>query len=220
MGSVSPSTGRFEKIGKSLTKEIPSFLVAMSGLTILAISINIFSWQYQLVSGGFPGIGLVIATFTDFSVGQILLFLNIVIFSLIILFGSKNLAVKTAIGYFIFPILVDLTRTLLHLTSQHSLGLIPSLFLISLQSLIAGAAASLFISRGYSAGGWGALAFVVKKYFSISTPNFMFFMDVLLTLLVSVFMSVSKGLLLGLNSLFFYYSFRYSLQFVENTKKK
>jgi hypothetical protein len=44
-------------------------------------------------------------------------------------------------------------------------------------------------------------------------------MDILLTILVTIFLDFSKGMLLGLNSIIFYYSFKYSLKYIENKIK-
>jgi len=196
--------------------EVKSFLLALSGFVLLSIVINLFSWQFKLVSGGFPGFGLFISYVTKFSVGQVLLYLNILILVLLFTLVGKKVGIKSAVGYLGFPMILDFTRGAMNLVQQDTPRFLTSAIYISVQGLIAGIAVTLFFSQKYSAGGWGALAFVAGKYFSISGPAFLLFMDIVLTILVSVFFSLTKGLLLAINSIVFYNSFKYTLKYFEN----
>lgn len=199
--------------------EIKSFLLALAGFLLLSVVTNYFSWQFRLVSGGFPGFGLFISYITKFSVGQVLFYLNVLILILLFILVGKKVGIRSAIGYLGFPIILDFTRDAMNLVQQGTPSFLTAAIYMSVQGLIAGVAVTLFFSQKYSAGGWGALAFVVKKYFPITGPQFLFFMDILLTLLTCIFLSFSKGLLLGLNSVVFFYSFKYSLALFEKYQK-
>lgn len=192
-----------------LKKETQAIFFSFLGWLILAFSVVYFSWQYRLINGGFAGYGLLLNYLLNISLGKILLFLNILIFIVSFLTIGIKAGIKSIIGYIIFPLLVDLTRNLLHLEQITSVQFFNNLAFSFLQAAVAGLGVSLFLHFEYTVGGFGPVALILKKYFRIPPPNFMFFMDFILVILSSLFVGLDRGLFMLWNAVVFFFSFKY-----------
>jgi uncharacterized membrane-anchored protein YitT (DUF2179 family) len=60
-------------------KKYKDFIISTIGITGLALSIDIFSWQFKLISSGLPGYALIVNYLTGFSVGGMLFIANSIV---------------------------------------------------------------------------------------------------------------------------------------------
>ena len=59
-----------------LSKEMKLFVIANIAIFLLALSINLLAWRFELVSAGISGYGLVISYMLHLNVGIVLFTLN------------------------------------------------------------------------------------------------------------------------------------------------
>ncbi|MFA6602183.1 MAG: YitT family protein [Candidatus Shapirobacteria bacterium] len=195
-------------------KEPKSFIFSLVGFFFLALFINLFSWQFKLVTGGFPGFGLVLSyLLPQFSVGTILLVFNILILFAVLLVNGKGIALKSTMGFFIFPIMLDLIKNYSGIHQQLTPNLFISLILMAFSGVIFAASVALPFSQKYTIGGWGSLSLVAQKLIHISPPKFILLLDVITFTLTAIFIKLSTGLLFATNSLVFFFAFKYFLSF-------
>lgn len=205
---------------KNIQKEVRDFLIATLCLIPFALSINIFSWQYKLVSGGFPGYALVTNYLTGISVGTFLIIINTLVLLANFLFVGKTSGIKGVYGYVFFSFIVDFTKNLLHLSQHVNTSLPFNLFSSSIQGLIAGSVIGVIIYFGYSFGSYSSLILLVNKFWKIKPPQFFFLMDCILSVIATYFFGLERGGLLLLNAAVFFFAFKYSLQFLHTTNIK
>jgi uncharacterized membrane-anchored protein YitT (DUF2179 family) len=191
-----------------IAKELKRFIPATLAFTTLALTINLLSWRYTLVSGGFPGYGLFISYLTNLSVGTVLFILNSIIFIITFLVAGKKTGLRALFGYIFFSFIIDYTRQLLQLNQVTIQNDITSFYLLAIQGLLAGGSVAVFIKSGYSAGGWGTVVFAIQKYIKITPQKFFLTMDILLSVLVAFQYGIIKGLLLFVNAFTFNWGFR------------
>ena len=202
----------------SIAREVTDFFVATICFIPFALSINVFSWQYRLVSGGFPGYALVVNYLTGLSVGTFLLIINTLVLLANFLFVGKKTGIKGVYGYIFFSLMVDFTKNVLHLRQTLHASLLSNIFSSSLQGLIAGSIIGIIIYFGYSFGSYSSLILLVNKVWKIKPPQFFFLMDSILSIITIYFFGVEKGLLLLLNAVIFFIAFTYSLRVLKSSK--
>lgn len=202
----------------SVGKELRDFIIATICFIPFALSINLFSWQYKLISGGFPGYALVVNYLTGVSVGTFLIIINTLVLAANFLFVGKKTGVKGVYGYIFFSVLVDFSKKVLHLTQNLHTTLSFNIFSSSMQGLIAGSLIGVIIYFGYSFGSYSSLILLVNKLWKIKPPQFFFLMDSILSVITIYFFGVEKGALLLLNAVIFFFAFKYSLQILNSTK--
>ena len=203
-----------------IAKEIRAFIIATICFIPFALSINVFSWQYKLISGGFPGYALVVNYLTGISVGTFLLIINTLVLLANFVFVGKKTGIKGVYGYIFFSVMVDFTKKALHLTQNLHTNLPFNIFSSTVQGLVAGSLIGVIIYFGYSFGSYSSLILLVNKLWKIKPPQFFFLMDSILSVITIYFFGIEKGLLLLLNAAVFFVAFKYSLQFLNTSKIK
>src|SRR3989344_1693149 len=197
-----------------LPKKLKSFLIATACFIPFALSINLLSWQYKLISGGFPGYALVVNYLTGVSVGTFLIFINTIVLLANFLFVGKTAGVKGVYGYIILSLLIDSTRNILNLSQFTSTNLFFNIISISLQGLICGSVIGIIIFLGYSFGSYSSLVLLINKFWKITAPPYFFLMDIILAFITTYFFGIERGLLLLLNAVVFFVAFKYTLRFL------
>ena len=200
---------------KKFKKSLKSWLIATIGLIPFALSVNLLSWQFKLVSGGFPGYGLVVNYLTGFSVGTFLIIINTLVLILNFVFVGKTSGIKGVYGYVWFSFLVDFTKKLMSLTQQVNPSWIFNIGSISLQGLIAGTMVGIVLFVGYSFGSYSSLVLLVNKVYKITPPPFFFLMDFILAMITTYFFGWQRGVLLLVNAVVFFFAFKFSLKILK-----
>lgn len=198
-----------------MKNEIKPFIIASVCFVPFALSINLLSWQYKLVSGGFPGYGLVVNYLTGFSVGVFLLIINTLVLLLNFIFVGKTTGIKGVYGYIWLSFLIDFTKKYLSLTQHLNTTFIFNLFCLAAQGVVAGTLIGVIISLGYSFGSYSSLVLLVNKFWKIASPQFFFLMDFILSIVTAYFFGVDKGLLLMVNATLFFLAFKATLKILK-----
>ena len=204
---------------RKLNKELFPFLISTICFIPFALSINYFSWQFRLVSGGFPGYALVVNYLTGFSVGTFLLLINTIVLIANFLFVGKTQGLKGVYGYVFLSLIIDFTRKAANLTQFNSTNLVFNIFSLSAQGLIGGIAIGIIIGLGYSFGSYSSLVLLINKFWKITSPAFFFLMDFILAIITSYFFGIQRGILLLINAVIFYFAFKYTLKCLKFLKR-
>lgn len=204
----------------TIGREVRDFLISTVCFIPFALSINLFSWQYKLVSGGFPGYALVVNYLTGVSVGTFLIIINTLVLIANFIFVGKKTGIKGVYGYIFFSVMIDFTKRALHLSQNLHTTLYFNILSSSLQGLIAGSIIGVIIYFGYSFGSYSSLILLVHKLWKIKPPQFFFLMDSILSIITIYFFGIEKGALLLLNAAVFFVAFKYSLQLLNSSKIK
>jgi len=196
-----------------IRKGIKPFIIASVCFVPFALSINLLSWQYKLVSGGFPGYGLVVNYLTGFSVGIFLLIINTLVLFLNFIFVGKTAGIKGVYGYVWLSFLIDFTRKYMGLTQHLNTPFLFNTLVLSFQGLVAGSLIGVIIFLGYSFGSYSSLVLLVNKLWKIAPPPFFFLMDFVLAIITAYFFGIDRALLLLINATLFFIAFNYTLKF-------
>lgn len=157
----------------SLTKKYfyRYFFLTIANL-IAAINFNLLAKPINLVSGGSPGLSLVISKIVNISTSDIITIIYIITFVLGILFLDKKSVVGILYASIIYPIFVYLTENITDIILFNY----QDIFLITIvASCISGLSNGLIYKNGFASSGMGIIAPILNKYFkvSISVANFL-----------------------------------------------
>lgn len=204
-----------KKFKEKVQKEIKPFVFSTMGMATLALTINIFSWRYRLVSGGFPGYGLVINYLTDIPLGIFLLVSNTIILLLAFLIAGKTVGIRGVYGYVFFSLFIEFSREILSFEQITIDSFSTNLILSILQGVFGPLGVSLVVASSYSFGNYTSIFPIVKKYINISAPLLFFLLDMLLSVITLILFGVEMGLLLVVNAVVFFICFKCELRVVE-----
>lgn len=154
-----------------IKKQLPRYFFLTIANLIAAINFNLFSKPINLVTGGSPGLSLVISNIVDLSTSDIITIIYIITFVLGIVFLDKNSVVGILFASIIYPIFVYLSEDITSIIVFNY----SDIFLITiLSACISGVSNGLIYKNGFASSGVGIIAPVLHKYFkvSISSANF------------------------------------------------
>ncbi len=196
-----------------------SFGLSSLGIIILGLSINLLSWQFKLVSGGFPGYALVLNYLTGFPVGESLLIANTLVLIISLFVAGKTAGLKGIYGYTFLSIFIEFSKQFLHLHQIVISSLVTNIILASLQGFTASIGIALVITCGYSFGSYSSMLPIADRIRKISPPIFFFFFDSVLTLITWMFFGINKAFLLFVNAGVFFLTFKYALLIFQKYKQ-
>lgn len=191
-------------------------LIASSiGIIVLGLSINLLSWQFKLVSGGLPGYALTVNYLFGFPVGLALLIANTVMLAFSFVLAGKTAGIRGVYGYVLLSVLIDTSRSVMHLSQVQLPSFALQVLFIGLQGIVAPIGISLALANKYSFGSYSSMIPIVNRFAKISAPVFFFVMDGILTIITMVAFGFVPASLLFINALMFFLTFRISLPFAE-----
>ena len=190
--------------------KIISFLISAIGLAVLALTIDVFSWQNRLVTGGLPGYGLILNYLTQIPVGLSLFVANTIIILLVFLILGKSAGIKSVFGYIFLSAMIEFWWRILPLQpGDVDLGM--QFINVIMQGAISAIAVAFVISNNYSFGNYSTMHILVNNYVKISTPKFFLVCDIVLSLLTLILFGWQKGVSVLINATVFYFVFKLAL---------
>lgn len=154
-----------------LRKNLPRYLLLTFVNLISAISFNLLVKPINLVSGGSPGLALVISKITGLSTSQIISIIYIITFILGFVFFDKKSLIGIIYASIIYPVFVNLTDNITNIVilNYHDIFLI-----VIIASLVSGISNGIVYKNGFASSGIGIIAPILNKYLkvSISSANF------------------------------------------------
>lgn len=156
---------------KKFKEYLPKYLILTLANLISAINFNLLAKPINLVSGGTPGLSLVISKVVNLSTSDIVLIIYIVTFILGFVFLGKKSIFGIVFASIIYPIFVYLTE---NITSIITLNYSDIFLITIIAAVFSGIQNGLIYKNGFASSGIGIIAPILHKYFkvSISTANF------------------------------------------------
>lgn len=154
-----------------IKKYLPRYFFLTIANLIAAMSFNLLAKPINLVSGGTPGLSLVINKIIGISTSDIVTIVYIITFILSLIFLGKDVLIGIIYASIIYPIFIYLTEDI---TSIIVLNY-NDVFLITLiAAVLSGITNGMIYKNGFASSGMGVIAPILNKYFkvSISFANF------------------------------------------------
>lgn len=157
------------------------------GSFIFAFSLNYFIIANGLAEGGFTGLALIIHYLTGWSVGKVLITLNLPLFFIGGKMWGKSFVLKTLLGVSAVSLAVDLTTGFNFKT--HDL-LLAALY----GGVLSGVGIGLVLRSGATTGGIDIIARLVYEKTGISMGKIYFSFDLTIISIVAFFFGLEKAL--------------------------
>lgn len=174
-------------INKSIIKNV--FLILVGSL-ISSLAINLFISKAKLLSGGTPGISLIIQYLFDFPAGYSVLILNIPLLILSYKFLNKRFTILTFIGIISFSLFLILTSPLKGVIDTND-----TLLLCLYGGALNGIGIGIVFSNHGSAGGLNIISALIKvKHDNFKIGKISFCINILIVGIATIFFGVTSAL--------------------------
>lgn len=172
-----------EKEAKKVLKKVETahlfkrYVFLLIGISIYAISYNLFFYKNNIVYGGASGISIITQNLIDPS--KMILILNVFFILLSFIFLGKKKTLGSLVGSLIYPLMVKLTSNI----GDYIVIENDNLLLIAvIGGVCVGTAAGIVFKSGFTTGGTDILNQIVAKYFKVSIGTSMLMTDGLVVL--------------------------------------
>lgn len=153
------------------------YLILIICLFISALCFNILQYPNNLVSGGIPGIAVILNTYLNIKPSTIILVISIILLILSYFLLGKDKAVSSMISTIIYPIFIKLT-------SYIGYSFVTDKIIISIViGVITGISVGLIYKVGFNNGGISILIEIISKYTKIHIPVISFILNMIIILL-------------------------------------
>ncbi|MGI6588399.1 MAG: YitT family protein [Peptococcia bacterium] len=168
-------------------KKLLPYLGITLGSFIFAFGLNYFIIANGLAEGGFTGLALIIHYLTGWSVGGILIALNIPLFFIGWKLWGKTFVIKTLLGVFAVSLAVDLTSGFRFITHDLLLGALYG-------GVLSGIGIGLVLRSGATTGGVDIIARLIYEKVGINMGKVYFSFDFAIIFIVAFFFGLEKAL--------------------------
>ncbi|MDD2212337.1 MAG: YitT family protein [Clostridia bacterium] len=165
---------------------LPYWGIAL-GSFIFAFGLNYFIIANGLAEGGFTGLALIIHYLTGWSVGGILITLNIPLFFIGWKMWGKTFVFKTLLGVSATSLAIDLTSSFNFQTQDLLLGALYG-------GVLSGVGIGLVLRSGATTGGIDIIARLIHEKTGINMGKIYFSFDLAIISLVAFFFGLEKAL--------------------------
>lgn len=171
--------------------EIKNYLFITLGSLLVALGVVLFFITNNITTGGAPGMALLLYHLSGFSVGSMMLTLNIPLIIIGIKYLGKKFALRTVITIFMTSFFVDFLVKILNLE-----GITDNVFLATVfGGVVIGLGVGIILQANSSAGGSSIIAKIVCANSEIKPGQVILFIDMLIVLAsIYVFKDVEKAL--------------------------
>jgi uncharacterized membrane-anchored protein YitT (DUF2179 family) len=178
-------------------KELKRILIITIGAALLASGVVLFLYPAKIMTGGTPGLGLIIHYLSGISIGVAMLIINIPL----LLLGKKYLdlkfALRTVYAMIMTSVMIDL------LVYFFEAPEIKSLLLSTLYGGICiGAGIGLVLKANASAGGTSIIARVISSKTNLKPGNVILFLDAIIVISVAIIFKNFEGALWSILSIY------------------
>ena len=171
--------------------ELLRYIYITIGATLLAIGVVMFLIPNQIVSGGTPGISILINHFTGVPAGMLMFIINIPLVLMSIKYIGKGFTVRTIFSIATSSFMVDLFREILHVSAWTNEPILASIF----GGISIGLGLGFIIAGNASAGGPSIVARIIADKMHWKQGNVIIALDILIVMSAGVvFASVESAL--------------------------
>lgn len=158
-------------LNKIIKKDyIKRYLFLIIGCFLLAFSFNVFFSPYNVVTGGIPGIAIVLNNAFGISTSLFISISYVVLLILSFIILGKETTKNSIIGTLLYPVFVYLTKDVGKFIEFD----VNSILLVAVfGGIIKGIGSGLTFKYGFSTGGGDVVCQIMSKWFKISIGNAM-----------------------------------------------
>lgn len=170
--------------------EIKNYTLMTLGAILIAISVVAFFKPNGFTTGGTPGLAILLSHLTNFSIGSMVIAINVPLLIFGVKYLGKSFAIRTVIAIFLISFFIDIFSYI---------DITPPTYNILLASIFGGAiigfGVGLIIKANSSAGGSTIVARIVSANSHIKPAQVILFIDVIIVLCsIYVFADIEKAL--------------------------
>jgi len=170
-------------------KHLTEFLFINLGFFIASMGITNFLGPAKFTAGGFTGLAILINTlFSNFSIGQAMLLLNIPVFILGALIIGKKYALTTTYALVLFPFYEWFTHSFLRFVPSTTDSLTFKFIAVIAGAICIGIGIGLAVAFGSNTGGTVIVAQIFHKLFNFPVGNVMMVADSIVILISAYFL--------------------------------
>ena len=159
--------------------ESKNLLKILLGSALMAAAISLFLVPAKILTGGTPGMAMIIYFLSDISMGVAMLLVNIPLLIAGFHFIDIGFAIRSIITMIITAVLVDVMAVYSPFLTLHS-PLLSTLY----GGILAGIGIALVLKAQASAGGTSIVARILSQYTNIRPAQTVLFMDMLILIAV------------------------------------
>ncbi|MCX7544647.1 YitT family protein [Marinicella gelatinilytica] len=178
-------------------EETKNLLKILLGSALMAVAISLFLVPAKIITGGTPGLAMIIYFLSDISMGVAMLLVNIPLLIAGFHFVDLGFAIRSIITMIITAVLVDVTAAFVPFPELHSL-LLSTLY----GGILAGIGIALVLKAQASAGGTSIVARILSQYTSIRPAQTVLFMDLMILMAVGFIFRNMEQLLWSMISIY------------------
>ena len=167
-----------------IKKNLPRYFLLTFVNLISAISFNLLVKPINLVSGGSPGLSLVISKITNLTTSQIVIIIYIITFILGVIFLDKKSVIGIIYASIIYPLFVNMTDGI---TNSVILSYNDTFLIVIIASIISGISSGIIYKNGFASSGIGIIAPLLNKYFKVAISEANFVINTMILLLGGYF---------------------------------
>lgn len=176
-------------------KRLIEFLFINLGFFMAAMGITNFLGPAKFTAGGFTGLSILInMLFSNFSIGQAMLLLNIPVFILGALIIGKKYALTTTYALILFPFYEWFTHSFLRVVHPTTNDLTFKFIAILAGSTFIGIGIGLTVAFGSNTGGTVIVAQIFHKLFDFPVGNVMMVADSIVVLISAYFLGFDTAI--------------------------
>ena len=159
-------------------KEFKNYLFILAGSVLLSLGVVWFLTPNQLLTGGTAGLSLLLHYVTPFTIGTIMIAINIPLLIVGVKYLGKMFAIRTVITLLLISVLIDTFMEVLHVKAFVLDTILASLF----GGIFIGIGLALVIKGNSSAGGSTIIAKIVASKMEMKAGQVLLIIDSLIVL--------------------------------------
>ncbi len=176
----------------SISNEIKSSLFILLGALCISISVVLFFVPHNFTTGGTPGMAILLHHLTDYSIGTIIIAVNIPLLIWGLKYLGKVFTIKTIITIFLISVFIDTFSSIFINTQLISNILVAAIF----GGVIIGLGVGFIIKGNSSAGGSTIIARIISANSHIKPAQIILIIDVIIVISsIYVFKDFEKAVL-------------------------
>lgn len=155
------------------------YIELIIGITIMAISFNLFISPNNIVFGGLTGLSVIATKFINIDAPLFIFICSVICIILSIIFLDKETTLHAIFGSVLLPILIKITE---NISVILKIDTSDKLLLAIFGGVLYGFGLGLVFKAGYTAGGTDIINKIMSKYFKITMGTSMLMVDGLIVL--------------------------------------
>lgn len=165
-----------------IPKEFLRYIYITIGATLLATGVVMFLIPNQIVSGGTPGISILLNHFTSIPTGVLMFIINTPLVLMSIKYIGKGFAIRTLYVIVVTSFIVDLFHEYLQLSAWTNESILASVF----GGIFIGLGLGFIIAGNATAGGPSIVARIIAKKMHLKESNVIIALDTFIVLCAGV----------------------------------